>query len=490
MSSSRPFVERGPPAASAAGRRASPGVGVGVALALALATALSLLFPGDAPWINDEPRFILLALEANQAGELATHALVGSQGIPYGPVAIWIYQLLLRVSNDPVALVVLHAILLGGGTSAGLFWLARTLRLWRWFAVLLALSPYLWFYNRLLWDNSFNIPLSALAVAAYCSFLQRGSMAPLLVAVACSLLAPVVHPMGVALAVPILLHLLLFQRARAWRFRWHLLALLAVAVALCWGYAKVAWTQVRAGELVTGQKGLAPNGFAFPLLGPRLLSALGLDYFFGPEWGRSPLLTAARAASSLAFAFAWAGIVLAVRRVRSAARARRAEPLDHAAGLALGILAAQVLLDGVARIWVHPHYFNATWIAFALFAWLSVDALVGARRLRGAVAIYGASLASSTVALVAIVHATGGTRGLHYGPTLRNQMEVAAEIDRHPAGTPITTDVPHYVKFPHALSVLRRLTASGPGAAPPARELVIRYRSADPRDGRVEVVAQ
>lgn len=481
-----PPTSADPGPAPAGGRDASLLLGV----ALALAAGLSLVFPGDAPWINDEPKFILFALEANRAGGLASHALVGSQGIAYGPVAIWIYQLLLLVSRNPVALVVLHAILLAGGTAVALFWLARTLRLWPWFTLLLALSPYLWFYNRLLWDNSFNIPLCALAVAAYCAFLRRGTAAPLLVALACALLAPVVHPMGLALTAPIVLHLVVLERKRAWRHRWQLLALLAVVVALCWDYGKVVWAQVREGGLTTGRKGLAPNGFAFPLLGPRLLSALGLDYFFGPEWGRSPLLTAARAASSLAFVFSWAGIVLAVRRVRSAVRARRAELLDHAAGIALGILAAQVLLDGAARIWVHPHYFNATWIAFALFAWLTVDKLVGRERLRVAVAIYGASVALSTVALIAIVHGKGGTRGVHYGPTLRNQMEIAAEVDRYPPGTAITTDVPHYVLFPHALEVLRRLTTALPGAPPAARGLVIRYRSPDPRDGRVEVVAR
>ena len=40
-----------------------------------------------------------------------------------------------------------------------------------WLAVLVMLSPWMWYYSRQLWDNSFCIPLSAMTIAAYADYL-------------------------------------------------------------------------------------------------------------------------------------------------------------------------------------------------------------------------------------------------------------------------------------------------------------------------------
>src|SRR5512133_2897396 len=94
-----------------------------VALAVALAALPALVLPGDAPFINDEAFLVLAALRANAAHRLAELGLVGTKGLPYGPIPTWIYQALLALTHGPVALVVLHAALLAAGTAIALLWL-------------------------------------------------------------------------------------------------------------------------------------------------------------------------------------------------------------------------------------------------------------------------------------------------------------------------------------------------------------------------------
>ncbi len=469
-------------------------------LALALTCALSLAFPGDAPWINDEPKLILSALQANSARTLAQHGLMGTRYVAYGPLAVWVYQALLLLSRNLEVLVVLHALLLSTGTALALFWLARELRLWPWFAVVIALSPYLWFYNRLLWDNTLNIPLSALAVAAYAAFLSRRSGVALLLCVCCLLMEPLVHFMSLAMVVPFALHMLVFERRALWYRKWALLAVLAIAAAAYWYYGRALYSdyliplygQARSATLVPASQRIeVPGfglGFAFPLLGGRLLSATGLDYFFGAALESAPLLAVARAVSVIAFPLVWWGIILSGRLVARAFRSKQCTPLDHLVGLCLAILVTQIIMNGLTNTHGHPHYFNATWIAYAMFAWLSVDDMVKIRSLRWLVPIHGAALGVASVSLLILVHSTGGTRDPRYGPSLKNQMEIAAEINRRAPESAITTDVENFVRFPQSIAVLRLLDGSAPRPPLPARELVIRYSSGDPRNAHVEVV--
>ncbi len=137
-----------------------------LAAALLVASLPAVVFPGDAPFINDEPQLILGALRANADHALAVVGLMGNKGVPYGPLPTWIYQALLLVTHEPVAIVVLHAALLACVIAVSLGWLSRTLDLWPWLAPVVLLSPYLWLYERVLWDNTFNLALSALLVAA------------------------------------------------------------------------------------------------------------------------------------------------------------------------------------------------------------------------------------------------------------------------------------------------------------------------------------
>src|SRR5687767_6749123 len=134
--------------------RATPGPSWYLAAAITLLAALgpAVIWPGDTPWMNDEPAQIAKAFHANQARTLEHRGLKGSLGIHYGPLPTQIYQAMLLVTHDPIKLVLIRATLCSGATALALLWLSRTLRLTPWFAACVVLAPYVWLWTRTLWD--------------------------------------------------------------------------------------------------------------------------------------------------------------------------------------------------------------------------------------------------------------------------------------------------------------------------------------------------
>ena len=135
-----------------------------VAASLAVVCLVPLVWIGDVSFINDEPLLIAAALKANREGVLAPLGLLGTFGFTYGPVPTWLYQLLLITTHDILRVAVLHAVVVAAATAFALWSLSRSLSLWPWFVPVPLLSPYFWFYTRVLWDNPLLIPLGALAI--------------------------------------------------------------------------------------------------------------------------------------------------------------------------------------------------------------------------------------------------------------------------------------------------------------------------------------
>ena len=72
-------------------------------IAIGLVIVLTLCWPGDTFWINDEPQLLGNAFEANENGTLAEKGPMGTFNVNYSPVITWFYQLLLKVSKIPLS---------------------------------------------------------------------------------------------------------------------------------------------------------------------------------------------------------------------------------------------------------------------------------------------------------------------------------------------------------------------------------------------------
>jgi hypothetical protein len=407
------------------------------------------------------------------------------QGLAYGPLPIWLYQAYLLFSHDVVALVAVRAVLVTTVTAVALLWLSRELSLWPWFAVALLLSPHLWFYARVIWDNTFNIPMSALAMAAFARLLRRPSR-PVAAIFSFSLGAMLLTHL---MSIPLVIALVGVLGALRSREMWAQRAAIAVGLLPLIAAGMPYWIYLaRARPSGLGLSSAA--GWLFPLDGARFLSAAAIENFFGSQWfvpGGSPL-AAARALTLVAYPLCWMGAVFALLHlVKGLMRNGPLGPREGFCALLLAAFMGQVVLDGVTGTHHHTHYFSATWLVFGSFAWFAVESLPSVVR-ACVTAAYAATLAAVVAALGWSIHVGGGSRAV-YGPTLSNQLAVADQLREYPPATPVQTDVPNLQAFPHSFAVLRRLRPPEPGrqAATPGT-LWIRYRSNDPADARSELV--
>ena len=483
---------------------------------IVLATAF--VRPGDTPWINDEPLLIHQAMRFNAGmpdhsgiqipftnGTLAYLGLYGNRGARYGPVPVWVYQLFLLITHDPILMVMMRAILVGGTTAAAMYWLSRSMKVTPWLAVVAMLSPWMWIYSRQLWDNSFCIPLSAMAIAAYAGFLLTRRPWPLWLSAACGALLPLTHLMAFALIVPLGLHFALGQWRWIIRHGWSALITLIIVAgiqALAWPYWQWMWMNYR----VEPGEGSPLAGFFFPLLGGHHLSAAGLGNILGDGWlyttGRvAPyLIAAAQAFTLLAYAAVWIGMFLAWLRARRIIRRAQATASDHLALIALGIWFCQGLLDASQCVYDGPHYFNATWIAYAVFVFFTVEALYrwawDSVLTRLALPAYGLALLIVLGAMIAKVAHDGGTRTMGYGTTMAQQMAAVAQIRGFSDDSQKQFAIvgikqcpfPQWSNYPWAFVVLRGLLPppSGPRSDGP---ILVHYRDAFPGDARIVVDA-
>lgn len=456
---------------------------------LAAACLLPLVWPEDIPFINDEPKLVALALDANASHRLAPIGLFGTYGLHYGPGPVWIYQALLAMTHDLVVVAFLHAAMKAAATAAALWWLFRSLRLWVWFLPIPLLSPYFWYYARMLWDNSHLIPLGTLALAGYAAHLSTNSRAGLRVAVACVPAMVLVHLMALAFVIPLTAHMLLV-RWRSVRADWRVVGVLVVGAGVLawpyWTYLFNAWSD--AGSPTAGHV----RGWWFPLTGGRLLSADRLDYFFGSAGVEGAVLEGTALVSRISHVLVLGGAAIAAVRLWTVRR-QSWTPREHLIVIAFGALLCQMLFDGITGKWHHPHYHNGTWIAFVLFAWIATDWVVQRRSpLRWlapvATGVLAAALVTSVTVLAFRIRTNGGTRDT-YGPTLANQMRVAREAARHQPPSPVRSEVWIYSQFPHTFETLKRLL--GPGGAPlPPSPLRVRYASDDPAKGVIELTGR
>ncbi|MDP9000183.1 MAG: hypothetical protein M3O46_08745 [Myxococcota bacterium] len=496
-----------------------------VALSIAFGT-IPLVWPGDAPWINDEPIFIRMGLESNAIVKLAIEALKGHRfdelmhlvdtyvrrdaghggphGVAYGPLIIWLYGAILRVVHDLVGLVVVHVIVMTTITALALGWIASlSRRLEAGAGAVALLSPYFWFYDRLLWDNNLLIPLSAISVAAYVAFSVSPKPWTLgVAAVGCTSMA-MIHLMCAPLVLSIAAHAAHFHRPwlrRNWRA-----ALVATAASLLIASPYIIRLAMDAGvtpprldaspsesvvDIPNEWSGYDWRGWAFPWLGGRVFSAYGLGYFFGDHWwisraGRGGWVRVAGVVSCVAIGLVWIGLA---RVVATLWRSRRPHDADfHLGWICIVAFCIQCLLDGIGHLAQHPHYYNGIWICYFYFIWMALSEWPGGRVglwcQTLATGGYAASLAVVIGFLAFSVHESGGNRGAHYGATLQNQIEVAKRLGDYAPDSPLRVNVRNYQLYPHALVELREFYGLWGTPTAPTRSLTIRYLRDEGSDG-------
>src|ERR1700722_19747855 len=101
-----------------------------VLLLIGIVLITAFLFPGDTPFVGDEALVMQLARAHNHQPckflgislpfTPAPVALAGTRGVSYGPFPVWLDQILLAFTNNPINMVVIRALLCGGTNATAL----------------------------------------------------------------------------------------------------------------------------------------------------------------------------------------------------------------------------------------------------------------------------------------------------------------------------------------------------------------------------------
>lgn len=438
--------------------------------AVAACLRLHLMWPGDAPFINDEPALLHAALDADRTDRLATEGALGTVGVRYGPLPTWLYQIALMATHDVVAIVLLKSLLSFVATLAGVLLICRWVGASRWLALTVAVSPFLWLYDRMLWDLVFQIPVSVWAVAAYLGFGRRRSGWRLLAVVLPLAALAGIHLMSLPTLAGFSLCLLWLDGRwllREWR---RALPAVVAGAVLCVPYA---WYVVHVVQFGRGEHTSLGSALGAGLTSGGIFSFLGFHEYYDPTLSANAGLLngstreALALVSGSAIAAVLAGIAIAgwlLLRRRSASR-DEADGARRAAALGLSIFGFALLMFVVLRRQLHPHFYAGSACGVLLLLLLCGRAVW---KFLIARIVFGLYLAVMTVLLLDLslaLHRNGGDLSPTYGPTIGNQVEVAGQAVRMVRGGARTVVLTGpYSMFPWAFTTLFRLDSAWNGA--------------------------
>jgi hypothetical protein len=460
-------------------------------VAAASLVAFQAVLPADASWINDEPVLIYKALAANHAGRLETVGLMGSVGLPYGPHTTWIYQLALVFTRDLVVLVAVKSLLTAAIVLLCLLEVGRAAGLRRAFALLALLSPFLFFYGRVLWDNVFLVPFTALLFAAAARSFRRPSGVSWSVGVASCYFLFHIHLMSLFVVLPTVL--VMPFACRAWLRRNWALALAPVVAALVASYPYVSILLGR--EFSAGRPPELWQRFASSFSGLRFYSAAGFFEYFAPDYALSAAsgaigLQVLKWIGLLSLPLYAAGVVLCGVALWHALVRRAFVSRDWMDLLMLACTSTTV----VFYLWVgigdqHPHHMNSMWLPTFYFLWRAASTYWDRPWMPVMTGVYASALALLLLVFVGHIHRNTGNRARHYGPTLGNQIQVARQIADAGAARPFEFRAREYGRYKHRLHVLLALMRALPEATDAPATHAIEYVDPESRDGRIRVVA-
>jgi hypothetical protein len=478
---------------------------------LALTLLAALVAPGAVAFGADEAALVGKALLANRSEVAATNGLVGTFGVPYGPVPTWIYQYLLSLTHDPVSLVSLRAGVFLLTLGAAMLSLAKSLRITPWIAPAVLALPWVWWHARQPWDNSFLIPFSAVALAGLARVAKSASPVALLVTIlACGAMLST-HLMSVPVVGAIGLCLVVSCRKTLIAHLPTALCGIAIVFGTHWMYLSKL---LRGGAVASAPT--SANGSPSTLVQlPGIFESLTFPFSGQLLAGQSPLVDATLAAWIGTLAIL-AGAALTVRRIIltrradqiDAADALRAAPatqrgvvlreLEHRREsarldpavvvpmVAIAALAFTGVFFAIARPGLFGHYLHAVLVPAVLLAGVAFSAI----RSSGVRASIGTAYLLAMLSITALLatKSVGATVIGRETPTLATLDAIARDLHESSART-VRTPEPFLQRHPGVLRTLIALKAASdepnevrPLASNPDR--VLRFAKPAPEDDR------
>jgi hypothetical protein len=143
-------------------------------------------------------------------------------------------------------------------------------------------------------------------------------------------------------------------------------------------------------------------------------------------------------------------------------------------------------VSGILNTGDLPHYHNGTSFCAFTLLWLAYSRVRNGRWRWTLAGMHAMALLVVTLSIIWRIHDTQGNTNIHYGPTLRTQLEALKATDLQNPQSTLRNETSHYDLFPHAFLVLRIFYPLHSSTNAPVRHLVIRY--ADPQAGSGRLV--
>ena len=145
-------------------------------------------------------------------------------------------------------------------------------------------------------------------------------------------------------------------------------------------------------------------------------------------------------------------------------------------------------MDGFQRIYDAPHYFNATWIIFVVFAFIAIDALLRKRPNSVfaplLIPAHATALAVVTFAALAIIHHDGGTKLPGYGTNIADQFDATRQIVQVDNNCLMHPPFSQWDQYPWEFTVLRNMMAEQT-IPQPGFLAIVHYRGDFPSDAHI-----
>lgn len=389
------------------------------------ATVLAFIHPGDTVWLGDEGALMALAINANDAGVPASRGLIGSVGIAYGALAVWLNQILLLFTADVIAIVAIRAGVCVLAAWGALWRLSRILHVPLGAgASLFFCSPFVWFYLRMPWDNVLLLPLSLWYAVFLAEYLREGKFRAGAGALIFLAVMFYVHPLSGVIGLGFVFGVLCLRRVEL-RRDWKKFALTGACILLVLSPWLAAFFRDCNPDLYS-----RPQGTVESLLGTltsfQNLTGWGFADRFAPEAGLTVPGTLLLLSAPVMLFFVLLGSIVVVRRFRN----REANTFDRLAGCAAATVCFYIVLFPLLRLNFQPHYNSIVLFAWLLLAWRGFTVLRGDYRTL-ATALLGLACLVEVVFLADFsdgVHRFSGTSSPYFGTTLAGQWAVARNL--------------------------------------------------------------
>lgn len=442
-----------------------------------LLVLIRFLFPGDTTFLHDEAMLLELALNAVEKGELLVPVgLQGTRGFKYGPVGPSFYLYLLYLTKNIYVLAFLKNLIITLITATGIGLILKTVKdfdrtLW----VFLFLSPVLYFYSRMLWDNPFQISLTALSAGGYVSYLATNKVRYFAIALFSAALAVLTHLMVVPFCIGLAVHFIVFRNKDLKERPQKFLPIFILAALMMFPYFKYVLAHKQGTTL---QESVA-RVFWFPFLGVKFYSFIDFEYFFGKQWERLffdseilfKLLRGTKAIWYLFYLSIPLGWYQIYKHIKNGFSDKDFTLKFHISFLCASTLIAHLVMCYLSNLYKNTHYYNGVWIIHFFVLAFALEKLKTYLKWGKRIKVgYLTAVFLMFIGMIRFNNIHQGARSRRTGANLTEQVEVAKKLNMYSSETKVDYKTPH-LYFAHlSIDVLRRLepaaSSSGEKVAP------------------------